>query len=68
MNAQMTTARSFKSLHERPGLFAIPNPWDAGSAIHAAREVKEQGTFTYAREAIPFAEINAMFKALRAEP
>ncbi len=25
-------AEAFKALHERPGLFAIPNPWDAGSA------------------------------------
>ncbi|MGH9755904.1 MAG: isocitrate lyase/PEP mutase family protein [Blastocatellia bacterium] len=32
MNLQMTRAEAFKSLHERPGVFAIPNPWDAGSA------------------------------------
>ncbi len=38
-----------------------------GAFLHAAREVKQQGTFTYARQAIPFAEINAMFKAPRAE-
>lgn len=25
-------AERFKQLHERPGLFMIPNPWDAGSA------------------------------------
>ena len=25
-------AEAFKALHERPGLFVIPNPWDAGSA------------------------------------
>ena len=24
--------RRFKALHERPGIFVIPNPWDAGSA------------------------------------
>ena len=23
---------SFKALHERPGIFIIPNPWDAGTA------------------------------------
>jgi 2-methylisocitrate lyase-like PEP mutase family enzyme len=23
---------SFRALHQRPGLFIIPNPWDAGSA------------------------------------
>jgi 2-methylisocitrate lyase-like PEP mutase family enzyme len=22
----------FKSLHERPGVFVIPNPWNAGTA------------------------------------
>ncbi|HEU0178891.1 MAG TPA: isocitrate lyase/phosphoenolpyruvate mutase family protein [Blastocatellia bacterium] len=32
MNLQMTRAEEFKALHERPGIFAIPNPWDAGSA------------------------------------
>ena len=25
-------ARRFKALHDRPGAFVIPNPWDAGSA------------------------------------
>lgn len=32
MTAQALRAQIFKSLHERPGLFVIPNPWDAGSA------------------------------------
>ncbi len=32
MNLQLTKAETFKALHERPGVFAIPNPWDAGSA------------------------------------
>ncbi|MFI5157596.1 MAG: oxaloacetate decarboxylase [Sphingobacteriales bacterium] len=25
-------ANEFKALHQRPGIFVIPNPWDAGSA------------------------------------
>ncbi len=32
MNAQMSRAERFRVLHARPGIFAIPNPWDAGSA------------------------------------
>src|SRR5262247_4164982 len=32
MNLQTTRAEAFKALHERHGVFAIPNPWDAGSA------------------------------------
>jgi 2-methylisocitrate lyase-like PEP mutase family enzyme len=32
VNLQVTMAEIFKALHERPGIFAIPNPWDAGSA------------------------------------
>jgi 2-methylisocitrate lyase-like PEP mutase family enzyme len=32
VDSQATRAEVFKSLHERPGIFAIPNPWDAGSA------------------------------------
>ena len=29
---QAEKARKFKALHERPGAFVIPNPWDAGTA------------------------------------
>ncbi len=29
---QHDRAIAFKALHERPGVFVIPNPWDAGSA------------------------------------
>jgi 2-methylisocitrate lyase-like PEP mutase family enzyme len=32
MSLQMTRAEAFKALHERPGIFVIPNPWDVGSA------------------------------------
>ncbi|WP_137819466.1 oxaloacetate decarboxylase [Pseudomonas sp. 2FG] len=32
MPAQVSRAHTFKALHERPGIFVIPNPWDAGSA------------------------------------
>ena len=28
----MSRAAAFKALHERPGIFVVPNPWDAGSA------------------------------------
>lgn len=30
--SQYTKASALKALHEREGIFAIPNPWDAGSA------------------------------------
>jgi 2-methylisocitrate lyase-like PEP mutase family enzyme len=29
---QIEKHRQFKALHERPGIFVIPNPWDAGTA------------------------------------
>ena len=32
MDTQTTKAEAFKALHDRPGIFVIPNPWDAGSA------------------------------------
>jgi 2-methylisocitrate lyase-like PEP mutase family enzyme len=32
LNEQASKAQAFKTLHERPGIFVIPNPWDAGSA------------------------------------
>jgi len=31
-NAQHIKGEAFRALHSRPGIFAIPNPWDAGSA------------------------------------
>jgi 2-methylisocitrate lyase-like PEP mutase family enzyme len=30
--SQTERARTFRALHERPGAFVIPNPWDVGSA------------------------------------
>ena len=30
---QAAKAELFRSLHQRPGAFVIPNPWDAGTAI-----------------------------------
>jgi 2-methylisocitrate lyase-like PEP mutase family enzyme len=34
-----------------------------GAFLQAAREIREHGTFDFARDAVPYAEINAMFKA-----
>jgi len=31
-DTQFAKAETFKALHERTGIFVIPNPWDAGSA------------------------------------
>src|SRR5512134_1355956 len=32
MRTQAEKAAAFRALHERPGAFIIPNPWDAGTA------------------------------------
>lgn len=32
MRTQMEKAELFRALHQRPGAFVIPNPWDAGTA------------------------------------
>jgi len=32
MSTQAARAENFSRLHTRPGIFVIPNPWDAGSA------------------------------------
>jgi 2-methylisocitrate lyase-like PEP mutase family enzyme len=32
MPNQLEKAESFRALHQRPGAFIIPNPWDAGTA------------------------------------
>ncbi len=31
-NLQLAKANAFKELHQRSGIFVIPNPWDAGAA------------------------------------
>jgi len=33
MSSQAETAAAFAELHQRPGTFIIPNPWDVGSAV-----------------------------------
>jgi 2-methylisocitrate lyase-like PEP mutase family enzyme len=37
MATQAEKAAAFRALHERPGSFIIPNPWDAGTAKLLAR-------------------------------
>lgn len=32
MRTQVERAQAFRALHERPGPFVMPNPWDAGTA------------------------------------
>ena len=32
MSGQAEKGKAFRALHERPGAFIIPNPWDAGTA------------------------------------
>jgi 2-methylisocitrate lyase-like PEP mutase family enzyme len=32
VDKQLTKGQAFRALHEHPGIFVIPNPWDAGSA------------------------------------
>ena len=32
MSTQLEKAQAFYALHQRPGVFVLPNPWDAGSA------------------------------------
>jgi 2-methylisocitrate lyase-like PEP mutase family enzyme len=32
MRTQAEKAEAFRALHERPGAFIVPNPWDAGTA------------------------------------
>ena len=34
-----------------------------GAFLRAAREMKQNGTFTFADEAVPYAEVGAMFEA-----
>ena len=42
MRTQAEKAAMFRALHERPGAFIIPNPWDAGTGA-AARRARLRG-------------------------
>lgn len=45
MRTQLEKAKLFRTLHERPGAFIIPNPWDAGTAkLLAALEFEALAT------------------------
>ena len=45
MRTQLEKAKAFRALHERPGAFIIPNPWDAGTArLLAAMEFEALAT------------------------
>src|ERR1043166_3820885 len=51
MLTQAETATAFAELHQRPGTFIIPNPWDVGSAIllaHAGFEALATSSAGYA--------------------
>jgi 2-methylisocitrate lyase-like PEP mutase family enzyme len=37
VDSQSARAEAFRALHHRSGIFAIPNPWDAGSATILAK-------------------------------
>jgi len=39
-----------------------------GAFLRAAREIRDRGTFTFAEQAVPFADINAMFKVVDPRP
>ena len=38
--SQADKAKKFRALHEAPGSFVIPNPWDGGSARGEGRTIK----------------------------
>src|SRR6202022_2322819 len=37
VDSQSARAEAFRALHDRSGIFAVPNPWDAGSATILAK-------------------------------
>lgn len=59
----------FKRLHRSEGIFLMPNAWNAGSAYllkrirRAVREMQDHGTFGYAGDQVPDAELCRLFSA-----
>jgi hypothetical protein len=45
----------FRALHAS-GCFVLPNPWDVGSAVYLHRSFEPLG------DAVPFAELNVLFR------
>ena len=53
MKSQHEKGTAFRALHERPGAFVIPNPWDAGSArLLAGLGFEALTTSSYATAAV----------------
>jgi energy-coupling factor transporter ATP-binding protein EcfA2 len=50
---QAKRGQVFRRLHSRPGIFAIPNPWDTGSA-RSARDAGKQGALATASAGYAF--------------
>ena len=40
----------------------VPSRAASSAFLRAAREIASEGTFTFAEQAVPFAQMNAMFK------
>lgn len=66
-NTQFEKGEAFKQLHERPGIFVIPNPWDAGSARILASQGFEALTTTSAGLAFSLAKPDGLQAVTREE-
>ena len=63
MRSQVEKAVAFRALHERPGAFIIPNPWEAGTTkilAAAGKDMHERGSFSWMREMIGTSEVEKM--------
>ena len=47
MRSYAEKAAAFKALHERPGAFIIPNPWDAGTLEWATTSPPPEHNFDF---------------------
>lgn len=66
-NIQLAKANAFKELHQRAGIFLIPNPWDAGSAKILASMGFEALTTTSAGLAYSLGKADGEGQVSRAE-
>ena len=67
MKTQLQKAEAFVALHQRPGCFIIPNPWDAGTAKMLATLGFEALATTSAGVAFQLGKIDGTGQVTRAE-
>ncbi len=67
MTSQLERAEQFRALHQRPGIFVMPNRWDAASAklfasLGFEALAMRAGSFAWVAQTMPGKNLKVIFK------